>query len=103
GRRPLAERAGVGEDPLLRVLQLGRAKAADFGEDPRALLARRRVLAAGDERFDDLVELAEALAHLFERVLRDLVLGVELDDRRVDLLGSFGSLERGVVDAGGAV
>ena len=42
----------------------------------------RGVSLRAEEHLDDLVELAERAAHLHERVLRDVVGGVELDDAR---------------------
>ena len=66
-RRHLAERLRERDDGLLRVLELARVEATDLGERAAALLARRRRLALLEEHLDELLVLAERLAHLLER------------------------------------
>src|SRR5205085_431880 len=101
-RRLFAERLRIRDDGLLRVLELVRIEATDLGERATALFARRRRLALVEEHLDELLVLAERLADLFERAERDVVLRIELHDRRVDRLGARLVL-RVIEDASGAI
>ena len=78
----LAERARERDDGLVRVVELARIEAADLGEGAAARGARRSRLRARDEHLDELLVLAEGLPRVLERDERDLVVGVDVHDRR---------------------
>ena len=101
-RRRVAEGARVGEHRLLRIVELAREEAPDLGQDARAARSRRRRLAAREQRLDHLGVLSEGLAHVVDRHLGDLVVGIDLEDgvvRRLRLL----VVARGREHPGGAV
>ena len=100
--RVLAEGLGEGEGRLLLVVEIALVEVPDLVEGAGALGVARRRLAAAEEHLDELLVLSEVLADLFQGRERDVVVGVELEERGVHALGLRLVLEGRLVDARGA-